>query len=78
MKITIDTEEFKNKLKQGVKKYGKYTKPGMIASAGKMVGKTIKDKMDRDAIKNRVEKGYSGRVIQPKKLYGTNKLLKKK
>ncbi len=57
MKITIDTDQVAGKVKEGIKKYGKYAVGGAlsggVASKGaKILGKKVKERADRKAIEN--------------------------
>lgn len=53
MKITIDTDKMMDKVKEGVQKYGKYTRIGAAAKGAKLIGKTLRNKMDREAIRKK-------------------------
>lgn len=68
MKITIDTNEISGKIKQGIKKYGKYAGVGAATKTASLLGKKMKEKADREAIKNRMLKYPKGAVTLEKKL----------
>lgn len=74
MKITIDTNEIGGKIKQGIKKYGKYAGAGAATKTASLLGKKMKEKADRKAIENKAKSPFEPLVRQQKVEAGLKKL----